>query len=919
MSAENSAGTDVAAAERRFFARPRELQLDSAIAQRQTWWQRAAETLITGGILLLMALSTANSIFNADWVAEMPDLRITATLAVIAGALGGARRLRWPLGILLGLLLGAILVLAQITQVESLGGQPLFWDRFTDLYYRFEDWFRQAFNAGLTTDNLPFVAFADAFVWISAFIGAYAVARWRTPWPAMILLGALIAVNISYLDDRQWNLSYGFFLTGAVLLLMRTALLRKMDQWRAAGSSYPEWISLSFLAAALIAIIAILSLSRAVPRPDESQALSDAWSALADPFEGLSDDFRRIFSGIDSNRGVPVHSFDDFMVLQGDIDPGDAIVLRVASTEPGLLRGAAYDSYTGRGWLQTPTEYGLVPEREPISGAAPDDPGQGAAALPRTAYAARRPVAAQISVERSPDVLFSLGEPLLANKPVQAQSLAPVEFTIEFGESDALYRGTPLEEAIDAINERVAEQEPMSQAEVAAFIPARYDITEIDLDQATRIPASITLRAEPDQAEIVGIKPRVERLRAGYTYQVTGDVSTASVDALRAAGANYPLWIRQRYQAGPADLDQADRDALTQRLAQIAERFDVAGADGRWNPYELAGAVEAYLSSAPAQHPDGRIIRDDDGNARPLYPLTTDIELPPPGVDVVKWFLFDNIGEDGLPIGGYYDYHASAMAVLLQLAGIPARIATGFSLSANNFDDRTANYLVRGQDSYTWVQVYFPDYGWVDFDPTPGFTADETLAGIAGAGPRIAAQRLETPRIDLSPTSQSQLDEFQLDELLALLAEQQEPGSQLQNDAGLNRWYWLAPAIVLSAIAGLALLAALAWRISLRRLAPADRAWVASSRLARWAGIPAADSTTPLEHAAKIDTALNLPRTAADIAAAHCAARYGRHPLDDETQQQAHSNWHTLRPRLIRKLLHLPASRSPASSEPNPA
>ena len=49
------------------------------------------------------------------------------------------------------------------------------------------------------------------------------------------------------------------------------------------------------------------------------------------PFDGLNDDFRRIFSGIDSRRGVPVHSFDDFLVLQGDVDPGDAIIMRAAA------------------------------------------------------------------------------------------------------------------------------------------------------------------------------------------------------------------------------------------------------------------------------------------------------------------------------------------------------------------------------------------------------------------------------------------------------------------------------------------------------------------------------------------------------------------------------------------------------------
>ena len=105
--------------------------------------QRALEVTITFGILLLVALSTANSIYIAGWVADMPDLRVTAAAAVIlALALGRVRRLRWPFAWLIGFIIGGLIIMAQITQMETLGGQPLFWDRFTDFGFRFQDWFR---------------------------------------------------------------------------------------------------------------------------------------------------------------------------------------------------------------------------------------------------------------------------------------------------------------------------------------------------------------------------------------------------------------------------------------------------------------------------------------------------------------------------------------------------------------------------------------------------------------------------------------------------------------------------------------------------------------------------------------------------------------------------------------------------------
>lgn len=928
LGGADSAENVTARAERRFFARrsgSTETLVRSDEAPPVSTWQRALEVTISSGILLLVALSTANSIYTAGWVADMPDLRITAAAALIIGAIGRVRRIRWPLGVLLGVLIGAVVILIQVIQIESLGGQPVFWDRFTDIYYRFEDWFRQAFSAGLTTDNLPFVIFTAAFVWLAAFLGGYAMARWRNPWPALILLGALLAVNVSYLSDRQWNLSYGFFLTGAMLLLMRAALLRRLDRWRDDGVPFPDWISVSFVGVTLIAIVLLLSLSRGLPRPDESQALQDAWSTISDPFKGLNDDFRRLFSGIDSRRGAPVHSFDNFKVLQGDIDPGDGIVLRAAASEPGLLRGASYDNFTGRGWLQSPVNVSQVEELDAISGELPVELDEGQIVLPESSYLERRPVAAQISVERSPGVLFSFGAPVLANKDTRVESLAPTEFTVSFDpESAERYAETDLAPVILAINERLAEEQGLSFAEVASYIPPRYNLREVLSEGETDTPSGVALSVEPEETDVLALRPTEERLRAGYTYQITGTVSGASEDALRSAGAEYPIWVRERFLAVPDDLGAANMARFHALLEQVAalygiERFEAGAARLGWNPYDIASAVEAYLSSAPALDQNGRIITDDDGNPRPIYPLTTEIELPPADIDVVSWFLFENLDEDGLPIGAYYDYHASAMALLLRLAGVPARIATGYVLNENNFDDRTQNFIVRGHDAYTWVEVWFPNFGWVDFDPTPGTTVDETLAAIAGGGARIASQRLSQPRIDLRPGSDTTFgQDFNLDELLTLLATT-APFEGEAAQEGVSKWVWLGPVIAVAAIAALALLAAAAWRLSLRGLGPVERAWTAASRLARWTGIEASESVTPLEHAARIDTALGAERAAERLAASYGAIRYSRPDAELAAAEHVETDWRSLRSRLMRRLLRLPGGAPAAAAADHPA
>lgn len=83
----------------------------------------------------------------------------------------------------------------------------------------------------------------------------------------------------------------------------------------------------------------------------------------------------------------------------------------------------------------------------------------------------------------------------------------------------------------------------------------------------------------------------------------------------------------------------------------------------------------------------------------------------PKNVDVVDWLLQTKVG--------YCTYYASAMAVMARLYGIPTRIANGFS--QGHYDTARKVWAVDGSDAHSWVQAYFPGYGWINFDPTPGF------------------------------------------------------------------------------------------------------------------------------------------------------------------------------------------------------
>jgi protein-glutamine gamma-glutamyltransferase len=83
---------------------------------------------------------------------------------------------------------------------------------------------------------------------------------------------------------------------------------------------------------------------------------------------------------------------------------------------------------------------------------------------------------------------------------------------------------------------------------------------------------------------------------------------------------------------------------------------------------------------------------------------------------------------------GYCQHFSGAMALMLRMVGVPARVAAGFSPGRPDSD---GNYEVTDFDSHSWVEVYFNGIGWVTFDPTPaGSPAQSRMSGL---GASIAA------------------------------------------------------------------------------------------------------------------------------------------------------------------------------------
>ena len=846
-----------------------------------------AEQAVTAALLAILLLAVADSIVEAGWVEEMPELRLLVVLALGCALLLAPLRAHWLPLLGAGLLAGAIVVLWQVLSLGSIDQQPLFWDRFQDLGARLEDWFGQAFSSGIATGNLPFVLFAAAALWGVAFLGSFFMLRRRNAWPVILAGAAMIAVNLAYAGGDQWDANFGVFLGAAVVLALRAHLSRRFARLRDQGSEVPVRLTWHALAVGVLLAALLVGGSRAAPRPDESEALVSIWNRATDPFAGLADEVDRLFTALGSGRAPPLHSFGEGFALQAEIDPGGSVVVQVETSETGLLRGSSYDRYTGHGWTQSEIQMASVPAGEPL----PVDPSAGA-----FGYAARREVTSLVSVARSPRVYFSVGQPLILDEEAEAVQVGETVVRAEVGNPRLPSVAPDLARALREIS-ILQERGDLSDLAALSLLPSGYEILEIE--RGFGGIAAFVLRSAPVAPDVLALRS-LGRIHAGAEYAVRGSVSDATEDELRAAGRAYPQWVLSRNLQLPAELN----DEAFERLQALA----LALTSSARTPYDAAVVLESYLCCQPRVGPSGLPIRDAGGRPVPLYPFNPLIPPSPAETDAVSWFLFEFRDEQGFPLGGYYDYHASAMAVLLRSLGIPARISTGFVLNEGNFDEGSGSFVVRARHAYTWVEVFFPGYGWVDFDPTPSGTG----AGFTEIqGRRLGVQRLPPtdPAADISANPDPRLGGFSaiLDDLERLPEIGGPEAAEEDAPEGGSSLLWIALAAVLGTLAAGGLGGRLAWEWSLRGLGPAERSWASLHRLARWAGLSGAPSATPAEFAGRLDARLRAPGDAGRLARHYVRVRYGRGVLDARERDQVRRSYLHLRGLLLRRILRAAA------------
>ena len=159
-------------------------------------------------------------------------------------------------------------------------------------------------------------------------------------------------------------------------------------------------------------------------------------------------------------------------------------------------------------------------------------------------------------------------------------------------------------------------------------------------------------------------------------YEALSDVPDVPPAQLRAASKIFPPTL------APDDLQVPPLDP---RIKKLAEQITA----GATTEYDKAVKIELYLKAH--------------------YGYTLDLRGPHTN-DPLAHFLFTRRN-------GNCEYFAAAMTVMLRDVGVPARYVGGFL--AGEYNDVGGDWIVRSSDAHVWVEVFFPGFGWITFDPTP--------------------------------------------------------------------------------------------------------------------------------------------------------------------------------------------------------
>jgi hypothetical protein len=299
------------------------------------------------------------------------------------------------------------------------------------------------------------------------------------------------------------------------------------------------------------------------------------------------------------------------------------------------------------------------------------------------------------------------------------------------------------------------------------------------------------------------------------------------------------------------DGETALRISTLSRTWSLAQRLRAQAA----TPYEYALAVNDYL--------------------REGFKYTEKPPRTPLGEEPLQFFLLESKA-------GYCQHFSAAMALLLRMGGIPARVATGFS--PGGYSKRKQAWIVRDTDAHSWVEAWFEGYGWVTLDPTPSDTPARSQIASLSAPTNPGENPADNPAGDPNAAGNAAADRRAAGSREDLFNSLRGGGGAATEDggaaAGSGPPLWpLIPLALLLSVGGAL------WVTRHRRARPddpLDRAvWELETALRR-SGRP----TPPGMTLRQLEARLGLSGDAAAYLRAVSAGRYASRPVQPTAEQR---------------------------------
>lgn len=879
------------------------------------------------GSLVALNLLAGFSTYRADW----SDGLVVAVRAVLLGTLVAyvlARPINLPDWVAhpLALVLGGtgVLWLLQGLLSDQLGGWR---EKLAFLWVRWERWYLAIRQGERAEDFYLFLLLIAVTHLAIGYIATWLVVRHDHAWVSVLLPTTVVLINAGYSRNVS-VLLVALAVLLSLLIVGRVSFAQRMQRWRRGGLTVGSGVAWESLWVLAWLSVAVLLFGWIIPFSTHSTRAAAALQPTNRPWTELRDTLAEWFPSVRGPGGGRggvggFASFGDRFDIGGPLRLSDEPVLLVVANNAAYLTVRTYDTYTGRGWrssavpdtanasdetLSTPTESVANSEPVPLVEFADDEE------LPKADSDTRERETVRYHVEvlqsRGAALAYT-GDPVSFSIPVRALygwtdstewrtidlgSTAPEQMPLELRPLVELLRDvefTPAEER--SPREPTPTPDPYAgrpwfwwfmagspvlpqlDTQISHLAARGIEVTfwwETTGQGGFRITRLAYRGRLPDYADLEAVYP-ANGMSRGLAYDFVTAVSRATPEQLRAAGEEdaqssdgadvvttlygvYPRDLYQRYTQLP--------ETVTERTRQLA----YALAAGKSNAYDVASTIEAFVRE-----------RISYNEAAPY----------PGGVDAVDTVLF-------VRPEGYCTFYASAMAVLLRAVGIPARVAVGYYPA--DFDSDLGGFLYRDRNAHAWVEVFFPGYGWIPFEPT--------------------ASRPPIPRgaipgqSDLLPIDPILGANLPTDERFGLrLPELDRPegagavGSAASASPARPSWAKTTLIGFLVLLASASVIATAWWLWGTWRLPPAARLFVRLQRLASIAGLRPAQSLTPLEFAWEVGRLVPGTRRAAEtIAQLYSREQYGRRPVREEELRLASRLWReVLRPRLVRAAFRL--------------